>query len=51
MPDIIFIHCQSFSRKPNAAGQCVAQVIGEDRHPIERCLSSVASRCMTFGVC
>ena len=29
MPDIIFIHCQSFSRKPNAAGQCVAQVIGE----------------------
>lgn len=29
MPDIIFIHCQSFSRKPNAAGQCVAHVIGE----------------------
>ncbi|PVH28235.1 hypothetical protein [Pararhodobacter oceanensis] len=29
MPDIIFIHCQSFSRKPNRAGQCVAQVIAE----------------------
>jgi hypothetical protein len=29
MPDIIFVHCQSFSRKPNAAGQCVAQAIGE----------------------
>jgi len=28
-PPIIFIHCQSFSRKPNQAGQCVAQVIGE----------------------
>ena len=28
-PDIIFIHCQSFSRKPNRAGQCVMQVIGE----------------------
>lgn len=29
MSQIIFIHCQSFSRKPNAAGQSVAQVIGE----------------------
>jgi len=28
-PNIIFIHCQSFSRKPNCAGQCVVQVIGE----------------------
>jgi hypothetical protein len=28
-PNIIFIHCQSFSRKPNRAGQCVVQVIGE----------------------
>ncbi|PZX36173.1 hypothetical protein LY56_03561 [Roseinatronobacter thiooxidans] len=28
-PQIIFIHCQSFSRKPNKAGQCVSQVIGE----------------------
>lgn len=28
-PNIIFIHCQSFSRKPNCAGQCVKQVIGE----------------------
>jgi hypothetical protein len=28
-PNIIFIHCQSFSRKPNRAGQCVVQVVGE----------------------
>jgi len=28
-PEIIFIHCQSFSRKPNRAGQSVSQVIGE----------------------
>lgn len=28
-PGIIFIHCQSISRKPNRAGQCVKQVIGE----------------------
>ena len=28
-PEIIFIHCQSFSRKPNRAGQCVKQVIEE----------------------
>jgi hypothetical protein len=28
-PEIVFVHCQSFSRKPNRAGQCVAQVIGE----------------------
>jgi hypothetical protein len=27
--NIIFLHCQSFSRKPNAVGQCVAQVICE----------------------
>lgn len=27
--EIVFIHCQSFSRKPNRAGQCVTQVIGE----------------------
>lgn len=29
MPEIVFIHCQTFSRKPNAIGQCVTQVIGE----------------------
>lgn len=29
MPEIVFIHCQSFSRKPNRAGQCVQQVVGE----------------------
>jgi hypothetical protein len=29
MRNIIFIHCQSFSQKPNQAGQCVVQVIGE----------------------
>lgn len=29
MPDIIFVHCQTFSRKPNRTGQCVSQVIGE----------------------
>jgi hypothetical protein len=28
-PKIIFIHCQSFSQKPNRAGQCVKQVIAE----------------------
>lgn len=28
-PEIIFVHCQSFSRKPNRAGQCVRQVIEE----------------------
>lgn len=28
-PEIIFIHCQTFSRKVNRAGQCVDQVIGE----------------------
>lgn len=28
-PEIVFIHCQSFSRKPNRAGQCVQQVVGE----------------------
>jgi hypothetical protein len=29
MPEIVFIHCQTYSRKPNRAGQCVKQVIGE----------------------
>lgn len=29
MPNIIFVHCQTFSRKPNRAGQCVTQVINE----------------------
>ena len=29
MPDIVFIHCQTYSRKPNQAGQCVSQVIAE----------------------
>ena len=30
MPDeVVFIHCQSFSRRPNKAGQHVQQVIGE----------------------
>jgi hypothetical protein len=29
MTKSIFIHCQTFSRKPNAAGQCVDQVIAE----------------------
>lgn len=28
-PEITFVHCQSFSRKPNRAGQCVRQVIAE----------------------
>lgn len=28
-PEITFVHCQSFSRKPNKAGQCVQQVVGE----------------------
>ena len=28
-PKISFVHCQSFSRKPNRAGQCVQQVIEE----------------------
>lgn len=27
--EIVFIHCQTYSRKPNKAGQCVAQIIGE----------------------
>ncbi len=27
--EIAFVHCQTFSRKPNKAGQCVAQIIGE----------------------
>lgn len=29
MPNITFVHCQTFSRKPNRAGQCVTQVINE----------------------
>lgn len=29
MPEIIFVHCQTYARKPNRAGQCVAQVVGE----------------------
>lgn len=29
MPRISFLHCQTFSRKPNKAGQCVTQVISE----------------------
>jgi hypothetical protein len=29
MPEIIFAHCQTYARKPNRAGQCVAQVVGE----------------------
>lgn len=29
MSEIMFIHCQTFARKPNRAGQCIAQVIGE----------------------
>lgn len=29
MPELSFVHCQTYSRKPNRAGQCVAQVIGE----------------------
>jgi hypothetical protein len=38
MPEIVFIHCQTFSRKANRAGQCVTQVVGEglrsgDYHP------------------
>jgi len=28
-PEIIFVHCQSFARKRNRAGQCVRQVIDE----------------------
>jgi hypothetical protein len=28
-PEIIFIHCQTYARKPNRTGQCVKQVIGE----------------------
>lgn len=28
-PEIVFVHCQTFARKPNRAGQCVKQVIGE----------------------
>jgi len=27
--ETVFIHCQTFSRRPNRVGQCVAQVIGE----------------------
>lgn len=29
MPEIVFLHCQTYSRKPNKAGQCVQQVVGE----------------------
>lgn len=29
MHEIIFVHCQTYARKPNRAGQCVAQVVGE----------------------
>lgn len=29
MSGIIFIHCQTFARKPNRIGQCVSQVIAE----------------------
>jgi hypothetical protein len=29
MPEIVFVHCQTYSRKPNLAGQCVRQVIAE----------------------
>jgi hypothetical protein len=29
MPEIVFVHCQTYARKPNKAGQCVAQVVGE----------------------
>lgn len=29
MPDIIYVHCQSFARKPNRAGQHVQQVVEE----------------------
>ena len=28
-PEIVFVHCQTFTRKPNRAGQCVKQVIEE----------------------
>lgn len=28
-PEIIFVHCQTYARKPNKVGQCVKQVIGE----------------------
>jgi hypothetical protein len=28
-PEIVFAHCQTFARKPNRAGQCIAQVIAE----------------------
>ena len=28
-PEIVFLHCQTYSRKPNKACQCVAQIIGE----------------------
>lgn len=27
--EIIFVHCQSYARRPNRAGQCVTQVTGE----------------------
>jgi hypothetical protein len=29
MSKSVFIHCQTFSRKPNRIGQCVAQIVGE----------------------
>ncbi len=29
MPEIVFIHCQTYSRKPNHAGQSVGQVVDE----------------------
>ncbi|PZX36233.1 plasmid recombination enzyme [Roseinatronobacter thiooxidans] len=29
MLEIVFIHCQTYCRKPNRVGQCVKQVIGE----------------------
>lgn len=29
MPEIVFVHCQTYARKPNRAGQCVKQVIRE----------------------
>lgn len=29
MPEIIFVHCQTYARKPNRAGQCIRQVIEE----------------------
>ena len=29
MPEIVFLHCQTYARKPNPTGQCVTQVVGE----------------------